>query len=97
MPSLHAGIAFMVAIYGIQKLRTPWRFLLAAYPLPMSFALVYYAEHYVIDVLAGAAASRSWCWRSARSTNAAAAPRSVPARRVSSTRKPFALASRSVG
>ena len=54
MPSLHAGIAFMVAIYGIQKLRTPWRFLLVAYPLTMSFALVYYGEHYVIDVIAGA-------------------------------------------
>ena len=53
MPSLHAGIAFMVAIYGIQKLRTPWRFLLAAYPLVMSFALVYYGEHYLIDIIAG--------------------------------------------
>ena len=54
MPSLHAGIAFMVAIYGIQRLRTPWRWLLAAYPLVMSFALVYYGEHYVIDIVAGA-------------------------------------------
>jgi membrane-associated phospholipid phosphatase len=54
MPSLHAGIAFMVAMYGIWRLRSPFRFLLALYPLAMSFALVYYAEHYVVDVLAGA-------------------------------------------
>jgi membrane-associated phospholipid phosphatase len=54
MPSLHAGITFLIAIYGIQRLRTPWRWLLALYPLAMSTALVYNAEHYVIDVLAGA-------------------------------------------
>lgn len=55
MPSLHAGITFLIAIYGIQRLRSRWRWLLALYPLAMSTALVYYAEHYVIDILAGAA------------------------------------------
>lgn len=54
MPSLHAGIAFLVAFYGIERLRSPWRFLLIAYPLAMSTALVYNGEHYVIDVIAGA-------------------------------------------
>ncbi len=54
MPSLHAGIAFLVALYGIQRLHTRWRWLLALYPLAMSTALVYNAEHYVIDILAGA-------------------------------------------
>ncbi|MBJ7359100.1 phosphatase PAP2 family protein, partial [Nocardioides sp.] len=54
MPSLHAGIAFLVAMHGIWRLRTSWRWLLALYPLAMSFALVYYAEHYVVDILAGA-------------------------------------------
>ena len=54
MPSLHAGIAFMVAMYGIWRLRSPFRYLLGLYPIAMSFALVYYAEHYVVDVLAGA-------------------------------------------
>ena len=54
MPSLHAGIAFLIAIYGIQRLRVPrWRWLLLLYPLAMSTALVYYGEHYVVDVLAG--------------------------------------------
>lgn len=55
MPSLHAGITFLIAGYGIQRLRTRWRWLLALYPLAMCTTLVYYAEHYVIDVLAGAA------------------------------------------
>lgn len=55
MPSLHAGITFLVAMYGIWRLRSPLRWLLLLYPLSMSVALVYYAEHYVVDVLAGAA------------------------------------------
>ncbi|WP_244929905.1 phosphatase PAP2 family protein [Nocardioides sp. W7] len=54
MPSLHAGISFLIAMYAVQRLRTPWRFVLLLYPLAMSTALVYFAEHYVIDVLAGA-------------------------------------------
>lgn len=54
MPSLHAGIAFLIAAYGIQRLRSRWRWLLLAYPIVMSTALVYDGEHYVIDILAGA-------------------------------------------
>ena len=54
MPSLHAGITFLVAMYGIWRLRTPLRWLLVLYPIAMSTALVYYGEHYVVDVLAGA-------------------------------------------
>jgi hypothetical protein len=53
MPSLHAGIAGLVAMYGIWRLRSPFKWLLALYPLAMGFALVYYAEHYVVDLLAG--------------------------------------------
>lgn len=54
MPSLHAGMACLLALYGIQRLRTPARWLLLAYPVAMSVALVYDGEHYVVDVLAGA-------------------------------------------
>ncbi|CAB4701932.1 MAG: phosphatase PAP2 family protein [Actinobacteria bacterium] len=54
MPSLHAGIAFLVAFYLITRLRSPARWLLLAYPVVMSTALVYYGEHYVVDALAGA-------------------------------------------
>jgi len=54
MPSLHAGITFLIAMYAIWRLRTAWRWVLVLYPLAMSTTLVYYAEHYVIDILAGA-------------------------------------------
>lgn len=55
MPSLHAGIAFLIAMYAIQRLRSPLRWLLLVYPLLMSVGLVYFGEHYVIDIVAGAA------------------------------------------
>lgn len=53
MPSLHAGLAALVALYGVLRLRSTWRWLLLLYPVAMSFMLIYYAEHYLIDVLAG--------------------------------------------
>ncbi|WP_297733865.1 phosphatase PAP2 family protein [Nocardioides sp.] len=56
MPSLHAALALFVAVYALRHLRTRWRWTLPLYPLTMSFMLVYYAEHYVVDVLAGYAA-----------------------------------------
>jgi membrane-associated phospholipid phosphatase len=54
MPSLHAGMTVLIALYAIQRLRSRWRWLLLAYPVAMSTALVYFGEHYVVDVLAGA-------------------------------------------
>ena len=54
MPSLHAGIAFLVAFYLISRVRSAWRFLLLLYPLTMSTVLVYSGEHYVVDTIAGA-------------------------------------------
>jgi hypothetical protein len=62
MPSLHAAIALFVAVYGISRLRGRWRWLLLLYPLAMSFMLVYYAEHYVVDILAGCAATAMVFW-----------------------------------
>jgi hypothetical protein len=62
MPSLHAGVSLLVAAYGITRLRHGWRWLLLLYPLAMSFMLVYYAEHYVVDVLAGFAATGLVLW-----------------------------------
>jgi PAP2 superfamily len=53
MPSLHAGLSILVATYLITRLRSPWRWLMVLYPIAMSFMLVYYAEHYVIDIIAG--------------------------------------------
>jgi hypothetical protein len=53
MPSLHAGIAFLVAFYAIWRLSSRWRWLLLLYPAAMSLALVYLAEHYLVDAVAG--------------------------------------------
>ncbi|WP_460850839.1 phosphatase PAP2 family protein [Nocardioides montaniterrae] len=52
MPSLHTGLTVLIAWWGISRLRSPWRFLLLAYPPLMAFMLVYYGEHYVLDALA---------------------------------------------
>jgi membrane-associated phospholipid phosphatase len=53
MPSLHAATAALIAFYGIARLRSRWRYLLIGYPLAMGFMLVYYGEHYVVDIVAG--------------------------------------------
>ncbi|GAA1734669.1 phosphatase PAP2 family protein [Aeromicrobium alkaliterrae] len=53
MPSLHSGIAMLVALWFVARGRSAWRWLTLLYPATMGFALVYYAEHYVIDLLAG--------------------------------------------
>ncbi len=78
MPSLHAGITFLVAMYGIWRLRTPLRFLLVLYPVAMSFTLVYYGEHYVVDVLAGIVMAGCGLWERRRGRR-----RTVPATAVS--------------
>ena len=54
MPSLHFGISFLIAVYAIIRLRSGLRWLLLAYPALMAVALVYFGEHYVIDILCGA-------------------------------------------
>ena len=53
MPSLHAGTAALVAFFAISRLRSPWRFAFLLYPVAMGFMLVYYGEHYVVDIVAG--------------------------------------------
>lgn len=53
MPSLHAGLAMFVAWWGIRTMRSSWRWTLLLYPAAMCFMLVYYAEHYVLDEIAG--------------------------------------------
>ncbi len=55
MPSLHAGTAFLISFYLIQRYRNAWAWTSLLYPLTMSLGLIYYAEHYVIDTIAGAA------------------------------------------
>lgn len=53
MPSLHAAITLLVSWFAISRWRSPWRWLLLLYPAAMGFVLVYYAEHYVVDIVAG--------------------------------------------
>lgn len=53
IPSLHAGMTAAIAAFLWKRVNRGWRPLLVAYVLVMAFALVYTAEHYVIDILLG--------------------------------------------
>lgn len=80
MPSLHMAGAVLVALVLWRAL--PWaRPLAIAYPAAMALTLVYTGEHYVVDVVAGAAlALAAWAWAPALSRRLAALrPAPVPA------------------
>ena len=70
MPSLHGALSMLLAVFLWPFVRRPWRPLLLLYPLVMAFVLVYSAEHYVVDILAGwcvtfaVCAVVGWCERS---------------------------------
>ena len=53
VPSLHAAYTLLIALFLWPRARRWLRPLLAAYPVAMTFALVYTAEHYVVDILLG--------------------------------------------
>jgi membrane-associated phospholipid phosphatase len=53
MPSLHTAYATIIALFVIHATRSRWRWLMVAYPAIMGLALVYTAEHYVIDIVLG--------------------------------------------
>ena len=55
MPSLHCGIAALVAFFAVSRLRSPLRWLLLLYPVAMGLALCYFGEHYVLDEVVGVA------------------------------------------
>jgi membrane-associated phospholipid phosphatase len=55
MPSLHLALAVLIAIMVGGRLRSRWRLLVWLYPAAMGFTLVYCGEHYVLDLVAGAA------------------------------------------
>jgi membrane-associated phospholipid phosphatase len=59
MPSGHAAVATFAALvtHG-----TRWAWLGLGYALAMGFVLVYFGEHYVVDILAGALLAVG-CWR----------------------------------
>ncbi len=62
MPSLHAAYALLITLFLWPGARLHWRLLLAAYPPAMGLALVYSAEHFVVDVLAGWVAAYGAFW-----------------------------------
>lgn len=53
MPSLHAGCTLLFVLFMWRRAQVWWRPLLVAYPLLMAFSLIYSAEHYLVDILAG--------------------------------------------
>jgi PAP2 superfamily protein len=61
IPSLHAAYTLLITLVLWRTAR--WaRPLLAAYPVGMAFALVYTAEHYVVDILLGWAYAVAALW-----------------------------------
>jgi membrane-associated phospholipid phosphatase len=53
VPSLHAAYTLLIALFLWRSAPLWGRILLAAYPPAMAFALVYTAEHYLVDILLG--------------------------------------------
>jgi membrane-associated phospholipid phosphatase len=53
MPSLHAGLALLVTLWFTRGRATPVRIAAMSFPVAMGTALVYFGEHYLVDVLAG--------------------------------------------
>lgn len=64
VPSLHAGLSLLVALWFTRNAPRWLRIAAMAYPLSMMAALVYFGEHFVIDCLLGFAAT-SIAWFSA--------------------------------
>jgi membrane-associated phospholipid phosphatase len=61
VPSLHAAYTLLIVL-ALWPLARRARPLLAAYPVAMAFALVYTAEHYVVDILLGSAYALAAWW-----------------------------------
>ncbi len=71
MPSLHAGLSLLVALWFTRNAATWVRAAAMLYPASMAVTLVYFGEHFFVDCLAGWAvvgfafwASRRWETRS---------------------------------
>ncbi|MFT3660889.1 MAG: phosphatase PAP2 family protein [Gordonia sp. (in: high G+C Gram-positive bacteria)] len=53
IPSLHAGLTMLLALFMWPRTKALGRTMFMGYALVMAFALVYTAEHYVFDILIG--------------------------------------------
>jgi membrane-associated phospholipid phosphatase len=90
VPSLHAAYTLLITLFLWRWVR--WaRPLLAAYPVAMAFALVYTAEHYVVDILLGWAYALAAVWVVHRLADVLARHRTL---RWSGSRRDLALAAR---
>ncbi|WP_420450983.1 phosphatase PAP2 family protein [Ilumatobacter sp.] len=85
VPSLHSAYALFVVVFFWPFIGRRWlRWSLLAYPATMAVALMYFAEHYLIDALAGwgavGASFALWRWIERRGTESAgdAGHRDVP-------------------
>lgn len=65
-PSLHEGMTILLSIMLWRRVRPVFRTVLVAYPLVMAFSLVYLGEHYVSDLVAGAALTAAVCYAEPR-------------------------------
>ena len=79
VPSLHAATTLLISVFLWPRVRKRWRPLLVAYPLAMAFVLVYGAEHYVFDILAGWAVTAFVCTALTALERHRARRRAVPA------------------
>lgn len=53
IPSLHAGLTMLLALFMWPRVRALGKTLFMGYAVAMAFTLVYTAEHYVFDILLG--------------------------------------------
>ena len=53
LPSLHAAFSLLVVVFFFKWMSKPWRIFALILPLAMGFALIYFGEHYVTDILLG--------------------------------------------
>lgn len=57
MPSLHAAVPVLIAVFMWSLSSGRWRLLASAYAVAMALTLVHTGEHYVVDVVAGSVAA----------------------------------------
>ena len=62
IPSLHAALTMLLALFLWPRTAAKWRPWLFLYPLAMAFSLVFTAEHYVFDILLGWALAGVVVW-----------------------------------
>jgi hypothetical protein len=78
VPSLHAAMTALVAMFLWGRVRPGLRPLLALYPLAMGLTLIATGEHYFFDILLGwlyaGAVMAAWGWWERRRTDEANAP-----------------------